>query len=45
MLAISIGSFPEEKRLMGNAVVIFLKVIIVGCGQLGHKYLERADPL
>jgi len=38
VLASSIGSFPEEKRLTENAVVIFLKITIIGCGQLGHKY-------
>lgn len=44
-LAISIGNFAKQKKLAENAVEIFLRVVIVGCGQLGHKFFERADAL
>lgn len=45
MLAISIGNFAKEKKVTGNEAEIFLRVIVVGCGQLGHKYFERTDVL
>lgn len=41
VLAISTGNFAKEKKVTGNATELFLKVIVVGCGQLGHKHFER----